>query len=615
MCGRPGVRAPRSPAPEAISALCWRVMSSSKARFTSSHEPSYASCAPRSWPKRSPRVEPTHTYDADRVLAASRDRQSNASTRFRELQLKFPVPVRVRRHTVQAPCVRGARGSGGTHAWKSVPARRHARAAGVNFSIWSRDATARGAVPLRPRRGRPAEPRGPARPGATAPTTTGTCTCPASSPGSSTAGASTARSTRPTATASTGRSCSSTRTPARWPCPASYDRGAARRRGDNAATAMKSRGGRPLPLRLGGRPRRSTARSSRTVIYEMHVKGFTLHPSSGVAEPRRGTYAGLVEKIPYLARPGRDRGGAPAGLPVRRRRTRRRRARQLLGLLAGLLLRAPRAPTPPPGSPLAALDEFRDMVKALHRAGIEVILDVVFNHTAEGGRARARPSASAGSTTAPTTSSTGTGPRYANFTGCGNTLKANHPVVRRLILDASATGSRRCTSTASASTSPRCSPATTDGQPAARARPSSGTSRATRCWPAPSSSPRPGTPPGSTRWGTCVGDSWKEWNGRFRDDVRSLPARRPGQGGAPRQPALRQPRPLRAEAARAGAERQLRHLPRRLHPERPRHLRTRSTTRRTGRGTATASTTSSPGTAAWRGRPTIRPWRRCGRGR
>ena len=140
------------------------------------------------------------------------------------------------------------------------------------------------------------------------------------------------------------------------------------------------------------------------------------------------------------------------------------------------------------------------MVKALHRAGIEVILDVVFNHSAEG------------DDKGPTISFRGLDNRayyildgyrrYANFTGCGNTLKANHPVVRRLILDAL----RHWVSEMHvdgfrfdlASVLSR----DTDGTPAAERARRSGTSRATRCWPARSSSPRPGTPPASTRWAT-----------------------------------------------------------------------------------------------------------------
>src|SRR5439155_25514999 len=81
--------------------------------------------------------------------------------------------------------------------------------------------------------------------------------------------------------------------------PKAFSRTAASERGDNAAAAMKSvvvdpRGydwGGDTPLRVP---------SSRTIIYEMHVRGFTQHPSSGVAETIRGTYAGLIEKIPYL---------------------------------------------------------------------------------------------------------------------------------------------------------------------------------------------------------------------------------------------------------------------------------------------------------------------------
>ena len=85
--------------------------------------------------------------------------------------------------------------------------------------------------------------------------------------------------------------------------PKNYSREAARREGDNIATAMKSVVTDPhaydwegdVPLK---RP------WSRTIIYEMHVRGFTAHPSSGLPESKRGTYAGLVEKIPYLQQLG-----------------------------------------------------------------------------------------------------------------------------------------------------------------------------------------------------------------------------------------------------------------------------------------------------------------------
>src|SRR5262249_17562467 len=81
--------------------------------------------------------------------------------------------------------------------------------------------------------------------------------------------------------------------------PTNYDRQAARRKGDNAATAMKSVVVDPRGYDWDGDvPLRRPA--ARTIIYEMHVRGFTRHSSSGVPEKTRGTFAGLIEKIPYL---------------------------------------------------------------------------------------------------------------------------------------------------------------------------------------------------------------------------------------------------------------------------------------------------------------------------
>ena len=164
--------------------------------------------------------------------------------------------------------------------------------------------------------------------------------------------------------------------------PAGRSRQAAAAPGDNAATAPKSVVVDSLAYDWEGDqpPCRPFAK---TVIYEMHVGNFTRHPSSGVAPDLRGTYAGLIEKIPYL----QDLGVS---------------AVELLPVFAFDAQDAPPGRVndwgyqplsffaPHPGyssrrDPLGALDEFRDMVKALHRAGIEVILDVVYNHTCEGG--------------------------------------------------------------------------------------------------------------------------------------------------------------------------------------------------------------------------------------
>jgi glycogen operon protein len=164
--------------------------------------------------------------------------------------------------------------------------------------------------------------------------------------------------------------------------PKGYDRSAASRPGDNAAVAMKSvvadpgrydwKGDRPLARPI-----------AETVIYEMHVGGFTRHASSGLAAEKRGTYAGLIEKIPYLKGLGItavelqpvfhfDPQDAPPG-------------RVNYWGYQPVSFFAPHHAYSSRPEPLAALDEFRDMVKALYRAGIEVILDVVFNHTTEGG--------------------------------------------------------------------------------------------------------------------------------------------------------------------------------------------------------------------------------------
>lgn len=210
-----------------------------------------------------------------------------------------------------------------------------------------------------------------------------------------------------------------------------YSRPAATQPGSNVHACMKSVVVDPRAYNWeGDRPLKHPI--SRTVIYEMHVGGFTRHPNSGIETEKRGTYAGLIEKIPYLKSLGVtavellpvfqfDPQDAPPGLV------------NYWGY-SPVSFFAPHAAYSSRKDPLGPVDEFRDMVKALHRAGIEAILDVVYNHTAENGA------------DGPTLCFRGLEnrayymleadrARYVNFSGCGNTLNANHSIARRMIMD------------------------------------------------------------------------------------------------------------------------------------------------------------------------------------
>ena len=297
--------------------------------------------------------------------------------------------------------------------------------------------------------------------------------------------------------------------------PDGYSRQAASRFGENNAIAIKSVVVDPESYDWeGDAPLRRPFAT--TVIYEMHVAGFTRHPSSGVAPERRGTYAGMIDKIPYLQDLGItavellpvfqfDRQDCPPGLvnywgysPV-----------SFFAPYAGYSSRK---------DALGPVDEFRDLVKALHRAGIEVILDVVYNHTAEG------------NAEGPTLSYRGLAnevyyildkdrAQYANYSGTGNTLNANQPIVRRMIrdslrswvVDMHVDGFRFDLASILARDETGCPlenpPVLWDieSDPVL-----AGTKLIAEAWDAA----------GLYQVGSFVGDSWKEWNGRFRDDIR-----------------------------------------------------------------------------------------------
>lgn len=276
-------------------------------------------------------------------------------------------------------------------------------------------------------------------------------------------------------------------------------------------------------------------RPTQRVIYEMHVRGFTVHPSSGVSCP--GTFRGLIAKIPYL----KDLGittvellpvfefdaTAPALFnPLTGERLVDFWGYNPIGFFA-----------PHHAYESSDIDEaahaigFRELVRAFHAAGIEVILDVVFNHTGEGGEG------------GPTLSFRGIDnrtyyildpehpERYANYTGCGNTVNCNHPVVRRMILDSlrywvevmGVDGFRfDLASVFSRGTdgTPLESPPLTweiESDPALQGR-----ILIAEAWDAA----------GLFQVGSFPGERWVEWNGRFRDDVRRFWRGDKGMAGA-----------------------------------------------------------------------------------
>ena len=299
--------------------------------------------------------------------------------------------------------------------------------------------------------------------------------------------------------------------------PEKYNREAASLPGDNAPFALKSIVVDPTAYDWEeDAPLRHPV--SQTVIYEMHLAGFTHNPNSGVAPEKRGTYAGLMEKIPYLVELGItavellpifafDPEDAPLG-------------RLNYWGYCPISFFAPHVGYSSRKEPLGPLNEFRDLVKAFHRAGIEVFLDVVFNHTAEGNHE------------GPTLSFRGLENSvyyipeadrscYANYTGTGNTLNANHPTVRRMIVDSlrywveemHVDGFRfdlASILSRDENGHPMSNPPVLwdiDTDPVL-----TGTKLIAEAWDAG----------GLYQVGSFIGNTWKEWNGRFRDDIRSF---------------------------------------------------------------------------------------------
>jgi glycogen operon protein len=297
--------------------------------------------------------------------------------------------------------------------------------------------------------------------------------------------------------------------------PSRTSRVAARSNGDNAATAFKSVLAGPDAYDWED-DRAPRTPFEKTVIYELHVGNFTRHPNSGVEGSRRGTYAGLIDKIPYL----RDLGiSAIELLPVFAfdEETAPEGRRNVWGYQP-LSFFAPHPGYSSRPDPLGALDEFRDMVKAMHRAGIEVILDVVYNHTAEGGADGATLSFRGLANEMYYILDENSGD-YADYSGAGNSLNANESTVRRLILDSLRywvnemhVDGFRFDLAAVLSRDERGRPIASppvlldiESDPVL-----ANVKLIAEAWDAA----------GLYEVGGFVGDAWKEWNGRFRDDVR-----------------------------------------------------------------------------------------------
>ncbi len=255
---------------------------------------------------------------------------------------------------------------------------------------------------------------------------------------------------------------------------------------------------------------------SSSVIYELHVGGFTKDPSSGLSHSLRGTYKGLLDKIPYLKALGIT---TIELLPVFQfDPTDALPGKSNYWGYSPMSFFAPHAQYSSDKSRTGAIKEFRDMVKALHEEDIEVILDVVYNHTAEGGEK---------------------GPTFCfrgfdheayymldpvlhqdmNYSGCGNTMNGSHAVCKRLIIDSlyfwrnqmHVDGFRFDLASILSRDQdghPLVNPPTLlaiDTDPVL-----ANCKMIAEAWDAG----------GLYQVGSLAGSRWREWNGQFRDDIR-----------------------------------------------------------------------------------------------
>ena len=267
-------------------------------------------------------------------------------------------------------------------------------------------------------------------------------------------------------------------------------------------------GDAPLKLKL-----------SDLTIYEMHIGGFTKSESSGIDKDKRGTYSGVIEKIPYLKSLGIN-------------------AVELLPVYAFDEQDSPRGKSNYWGysplnffaihnsysvdkDPISAISEFKDMVKAFHKAGIEVILDVVYNHTSESNYDGPLQCFKGFENQTYYILDNADKAKHQDFTGCGNSVNANHSVTRRMIIDSlrywveemHVDGFRFDLASVMSRDEfgvPTENPPTLwsiESEPTL-----SCTKLIAEAWDAS----------GLYQLGVFTGDKWAEWNGKYRDDVRQF---------------------------------------------------------------------------------------------
>ncbi len=299
-----------------------------------------------------------------------------------------------------------------------------------------------------------------------------------------------------------------------------YDRGEACHDRDNITTSMRSvvidekkydwEGDKPLNTPMKD-----------SVIYEMHVRGFTKDDSSGVKHS--GTFRGVVEKIPYLKKLGVT---AVELLPVFEFDT-----KQVLKTMpdgtelknywgystVGFFAPVGRYCCKPEEGD--HLNEFRDMVKAFHKVGIEVILDVVFNHTDEGNHKGPVLCFKAIDNAIYYHLVDGDKKYYMDYTGCGNTVNCNHPIVEKFITDCLAFWVNVMHVDGFRFDEGSVLSRGEDGRPLAHAPviwnvelmdTFVNTKLIAEAWDAA----------GVYQIGSFPGYRWAEWNGRYRDDIR-----------------------------------------------------------------------------------------------